>query len=198
MVNLEQATTWSGLMAVDVKGPAPIGILGIGGLGALAVQFAKALGYSVVAIDNRPEGRALATEVPLPADLVIDSTAPDAVTRIKDWAGRDGLAAIIVCTDNVEGTEWSLNTLRPRGVCVPLGLPTAGDKLNAFTMIFNELTIKGSLVANRERVEDMMKIVVEHGITHHVTTFGLEDTVNAPDWYMASDLKGRLVMKISS
>ena len=181
-----------------MTGPAPVGILGIGGLGGLAVQFAKALGHSVVAIDNRPEGRALATEVPLKADYVVDSKDPDAVSKIKDWAGKDGLSAILVCTDNVDGTEWSLNTLRPHGVCVPLGLPTAGDKFNAFTMIFNELSIKGSLVASCDQVEDMMKIVARHGIETHITSFPLEQVPTFPDRYMAPDLKGRLVMKISS
>lgn len=185
-------------MTAGVTGPAPVGIVGIGGLGALGIQFAKALGHPVVAIDNRPEGRALATEIPLKADLVIDSKDKDAVPKIKKWAGNDGLAAVIVCTDNVEGTEWSLNTLRPHGVAVPLGLPTTGFKFNAFTMIFGELTVKGSLVATRDQVEDMMKVVAQHGIRSHVTTIGMEDVPKVTDMYMAPDLKGRLVMKNSS
>ena len=56
-------------MTSGVTGPAPIGTVGIGGLGALGIQFAKALGHSVVVIDNRPEGRALAAEVPLKSGL---------------------------------------------------------------------------------------------------------------------------------
>lgn len=88
-----------------------------------AVQFAKALGHQVVAIDNREEGRALAKELPLPADFVVDYNDKDAAKKIKKWAGRDGLAAIIGCTDNVDAMAWCLNTLRPQGVCVPVGLP---------------------------------------------------------------------------
>ncbi|KAK3046853.1 hypothetical protein LTR09_011694 [Extremus antarcticus] len=117
------ATTWGALKASGVTGPAPIGILGIGGLGMYAVQFAKALGHQVVAIDNREEGRALAKELPLPADFVVDYNDKDAAKKIKKWAGRDGLAAIIGCTDNVDAMAWCLNTLRPQGVCVPVGLP---------------------------------------------------------------------------
>ena len=169
-----KATTWAGLMAANVTGPAPIGIIGVGGLGTLAVQFAKGLGHRVVAIDNRSEGRALATEFGLKADLVIDSGKSDAVEEIKNWAGKDGLAAVIVCTDNVDITEWSLNTLRPHGVAVPLGLPPDGFKFSAFTMIFNELTIKGSLVATRGQVEDMMQVVAEHQIRSHITTIGFD------------------------
>ncbi len=181
-----------------MTGPAPIGIVGIGGLGSLAVQFAKALGHAVVAIDNRPEGRDLATEFRLKADKVIDYGDPDAVEKIKTWAGRDGLAAVIVCTDNVEATEWSLNVLRPHGVAVPLGLPPAGFKFSAFTVIFNELVIKGSLVATRDQVEDMMRLVAEHQISSHITTIGIDDAPNVTGMYMNPNLKGRLVVKIAS
>jgi D-arabinose 1-dehydrogenase-like Zn-dependent alcohol dehydrogenase len=146
-------------MAADLKRPAPVGILGIGGLGALAIQFAKSLGHRVVAIDNRVEGRDLAKSVPLPADLVVDYNAPDVIEQIQHWSGQDGLSAIIVCTDNIEATEWSLETLAVHGTCVPLGLPPSGWKFNAFTAIFKELTIRGSLVASREQCEDMMKAV---------------------------------------
>lgn len=124
----------------------------LAGLGMYAVQFAKALGHPVVAIDNREEGRALAMEVPHPADLVLDYNDENAVNKIKQWAGRDGLAAVLVCTDNIDATEWSLKTLRPQGVCVPVGLPVEGFKFSAFTLIFQQHTIKGSLVASRNQV----------------------------------------------
>ena len=185
-------------MAAGVTGPAPMGIVGIGGLGSLAVQFAKALGHLVVAIDNRKEGQDLATEAVLKADMVIDYTDPEAAQKIKSWAGRDGLAAVIVCTDNVEAVEWSLTTLRPHGVAVPVGLPTVPFKLSAFTLIFNELVIKGSLVATREQTEDMMKVVANHPIRSHVTSITMEEAPNLIDLYMAPDLKGRIVMKIES
>ena len=184
-------------MATGTAGPAPIGILGVGGLGAYAIQFAKALGHAVVAIDNRAEGRSLAMEIPLPADLVVDSNT-EAISKVKTWAGKDGLAAILVCTDDVVATEWSLNLVRPHGVAVPLGLPVDGFRFNAFTVIFGELIIKGSLVARRDQIEDMMKVVNEHKIRNVITTVGREEAPKLPDMYMSPHLKGRLVMKISS
>ena len=193
-----QATTWAGLKAANVSSPAPIGIVGIGGLGTLAVQFAKALGHAVVAVDNRAEGRALATEFALKADLVVDTADSEAAERIKTWAGRDGLAAVIVCTDDVEITDWSLTTLRPHGVAVPLGLPPAGFKFSAFTMVFNELTIKGSLVATKHQVEDMIRVVAENQIRSHITTIGIDDAPNVTAMYMTQHLKGRLVVTIGS
>ena len=162
----------------------------------MAVQFARALGYPVVAIDNRPEGRALAQEVPLPASLVIDSNDSDAIEKIKSWAGRGGLAGIIVCTDNVPVTKWSLKTLRPRGVCVPLGLPPGGFEFDAFDTVFQAYTIKGSLVSSTSELEDMMKVVDQYGIRSNITAVPLEGVPDLPDMYMDPHLKGRLVMKI--
>ena len=185
-------------MAAGVTAPAPIGIIGIGGLGTLAVQFAKALGHSVVAIDNRPEGRALATEFGLKADMVLDSGDSDAVEKVKSWAGRDGLAAVVVCTDNVEVTNWSLGLLRPHGVVVPLGVPTDPFQFNSMALIFNELTIKGSLVATKVQAEDMMKLVAKHQISSHITTIGIDEAPKVTGMYMTPHLKGRLVVKIAS
>ena len=164
----------------------------------MGIQFAKALGHPVVAIDSRPEGRKLASEFPLKADLVVDSANPHAISTIKSWAGNDGLAGIIISTDNVEATEWGLTTLRPHGVAVPLGLPPSGFKFDAFVVVFNELTIKGSLVASRQQAERMMEVVAKHKIRSHITTVGLEEVPKLTDMYMDPHLTGRLVMKISS
>lgn len=172
-----------------------MGIVGIGGLGELGVQFCKALGHPTVAIDNRPEGRELATEFSLKADLVVDYNDKEAVDKIKQWAGRGGLAGIVVCTDNVEATQWSLKTLRPHGVCVPLGLPVEGFNFGSFDLVFNELLIKGSLVATRLEVENMLQIVGSCGVQSHVRTVPFEKTPELPEMYMDKHLKGRLVMK---
>lgn len=196
--DVHQATVYNGILATGLKPGQPIGIVGIGGLGQLGVQFAKALGYKVVAIDNRQEGRDLAGEFSLKADLVIDYNDEGALEKIKSWAGDGGLPGIVVATDNVPATAWSLKTLRPHGVCVPLGLPVSGFQFDAFITVFEAITIKGSLVASMSQIQDLMDLVDKFGIRSHVTTVPLEQVPDPPDLYMNSHLKGRLVMKISS
>ncbi|KAL3487973.1 chaperonin 10-like protein [Aspergillus germanicus] len=190
------ATVWGGLDAAGVEPGLPIGIIGIGGLGSLAAQFAVGRGHPTVAIDNRPEGRHLANEVPehLRPQRIIDSTSPTATQEIISFAGDGGLAAVIVCTDNVEVTEWSLKLLRPRGVCVPLGLPEDGFKFSAFDLIFKELRVKGSLVCNQPQAAEMMKFVAEKGVRSYVTRVKLEEAMDLPARYMDPHLKGRLVV----
>jgi D-arabinose 1-dehydrogenase-like Zn-dependent alcohol dehydrogenase len=193
-----QATTWAALDAAGLKPGEPIGIVGIGGLGSLAVQFAKARGHPVVAVDNREEGRALAQETPLKADLVVDFNDKGATDKIKKWAGNGGLPGLLVTTDNNDATNWALSTLRPHGVCVPLGLPVPNVQFDSFALVFQELVIKGSVVSTKEQAAAMMKTVAEHGIRSHITAIPLEKVPEVlPGAYMDPHLKGRLVVKIS-
>ncbi|KAE9379487.1 putative alcohol dehydrogenase [Stipitochalara longipes BDJ] len=192
------ATVWGGILAAGIKSSEPIGIIGIGGLGSLGVQFAKALGHPVVAIENRPEGLALAQELTLKADLVIDFNDKKAAEKTKSWAGKGGLAAIIICTDDVPAVLWSTQTLRTRGVVVNIGLPTKPLQFDSFDVVFQEKTIKGSLVATKAQIIEMLKVIDKWGIRSHITTVSLDQAPELTAMYMDPHLKGRLVMKISS
>lgn len=161
------------------------------------MQLAKALGHPVVAIDNRPEGRDLATAFKLKADLVIDSNDPDTISAVKQFAGKAGLPALVVCTDNVPVNEWALKLLRPHGIIVPLGLPAEGFHFNAFDLVFQELVIVGSLVATRVEAQKMLDTVAKFDIQSYITEVPLERAGELPGLYMDKHLKGRLVVKVS-
>ncbi|KAH7039431.1 chaperonin 10-like protein [Macrophomina phaseolina] len=194
------ATVWGGIAAMELDPAVPVAVIGVGGLGQLAIQFLKALGHPVVAIDNRAEGLELAREVgpkSLRADVVVDFRANDALEQVAQFAGEGGtLPAAIVCTENVEATEWSLKLLQPHGVVVPLGLPVAGFHFNAFDLVFKELVVKGSLVATKTLVDGMLAVVDKYGIRSYVTTVAFEDAPKLPELYMDKHLKGRLVLKM--
>jgi len=192
------ATVWGGIQIANVEPSEPIGIIGIGGLGSLAVQFAKALGHPVAAIDDRSEGMELSQELTLKADITVDFNDAEAAEKIKAWAGKGGLAAVIICTDDLPAILWSQNTLRTRGVIVNLGLPTKPIQFEPFDLVFQEKTVKGSLVASKSQVEDMLKIVDELGIRSHITTVSFDQVPHLPAMYMDPHLKGRLVMTMSS
>jgi D-arabinose 1-dehydrogenase-like Zn-dependent alcohol dehydrogenase len=193
---LPQVTVWGGIKAAKLEPKVPVGVIGIGGLGSLAVQFLKALGHPTVAIDRRPEGLELAVQTPLQADLIIDSSSATACEEIKKWADNEGLAAVIVCTDDVSANEWSLKLLRVHGTCIVLGLPTQPLQFGAFDLVFKELNIIGSLVATVEEARDMMKVVEEFGIRSHVNVLSMDQAPDLAALYMDQHLKGRLVVKI--
>ncbi|EAT87273.1 hypothetical protein SNOG_04882 [Parastagonospora nodorum SN15] len=152
--------------------------------GHLCVQFAKALGYKTVAIDNHLEGRQLAQDLPnhLRPELIIDSTASKADEEILEFTSGEGLAGIVVCTDSVPANAWSFQQLGNKGVMVPLGLPAEKWQFDSEVMVFRELTIKGSYVASVEEVENMFEIVAEQGISSHLTILNFDQIPSLEDW----------------
>ncbi|OAG05808.1 GroES-like protein, partial [Paraphaeosphaeria sporulosa] len=194
------ATVWGALQKLkpEVQPGETVAIVGIGGLGQLGIQFAKAMGFETVAIDNRLEGRRLATEVSsnLRPDLIVDSSAPDASDKIMDFTAGEGLAGIVVCTDSVPANTWSLRQLGNGGVMVPVGLPQDRWQFDTEPIVFRELTIRGVYVAGREQVEEMLKVVADHKILSHVTSVSFDEIPNLVAKYTDPAMKGRLVVQI--
>lgn len=201
MTDYIKATAWGALRKLkpEVESGEAVAIVGIGGVGHLAVQFAKAMGFRTVAIDNREEGRQLAQEVAdhLKPDLILDSSASDADERILDFTLGEGLAGIVVCTDSIAANAWSLQQLGNQGVIVPLGLPKDKWQFDSEAMVFRELVIKGSYVSSAEEAELMFKIVAEHQISSHLTVLGFDEIPTLVDRYLHKSMKGRLVIKLA-
>ena len=130
------------------------------------------------------------------ADLVVSPDDEGVLDKIKEWAGKGGLAATIVCCDDVPVAEWSLKLLRPFGKTVPLGLPPDGFKCNAFDLVFQNLTVVGSVVGTKAGLEKVLETVAKHNIRSHVTAFPIERVVDFCDLYAEGHVKGRMVMKI--
>ncbi|KAF2707236.1 GroES-like protein [Pleomassaria siparia CBS 279.74] len=195
------ATAWGALQKLkpDVKPGEAIAIVGIGGLGQLGIQFAKAMGYRTVAIDNRSEGRQLAMDVSanLKPDLIVDSAAAEADEKILHFTSGEGLAGVVVCTDSIEANAWSLRQLGNGGVMVPVGLPKTRWQFDSEVMVFGELTIRGVYVASTEQVEDMLKVVAEHDISSHITTVEFDEIPGVVERYTDKSMKGRLVVQVA-
>lgn len=173
-------------------------MVGIGGLGHLGVQFAKASGFTTIALDSRQAGRDLALDVPdgLRSDLVLDSTADDAAEKIFAFTKGEGVAAVVVCTDSIAANTWALRLLRIGGVLVPLGLPPDRWEFDADVLVYRELIIRGNYVASAESTRRMMEAVGRSGVRSHVTTVGLDDVPGIVDMYQDRNFRGRLVVKV--
>lgn len=183
----------------EVESGEAVAIVGIGGVGHLAVQFAKAMGFRTVAIDNREEGRHLAQEVAehLKPDLVVDSAASNADEQILEFTLGEGLAGVVVCTDSIAATAWSLQQLGTKGVMVPLGLPKNKWQFDSEAMVFRELIIKGSYVSSAEEAELMFKVVAEHKVVSHLTILSFDQIPSLVNRYLRKSMKGRLVIQIA-
>jgi len=196
------ATVWGSLegATAGVSRGETIAIVGIGGLGHLGVQFAKALGFKVVAVDSREAGRQLASDVEnsaLKPDLVVDSSDTTAASKaIYDFTSGEGVAAAVVCTPSLEANRWALSILRIKGTLGILGLPQNPWQFDAAPIVFRELTIRGSYVAGRAATERMMKVVEEAGVRSHLTVLPFEKIPDIVEIYEDAAFKGRIVVQI--
>ncbi|KAF4419899.1 hypothetical protein F53441_14412 [Fusarium austroafricanum] len=197
------ATVWGSLEGATsglAKGE-KIAIIGIGGLGHLGVQFAKGLGFKVIAVDSREAGRQLASYVENPElkpDLVVDSSDMETASKtIYDFTHGEGIAAAIVCTPSLEANRWALNILRIKGTLGLLGLPQNPWQFDAAPIVFRELTIKGSYVASKAAAERMMKVVEDAGVRSHLTILPFEKIPDIVEIYEDAAFKGRIVVQIA-
>jgi D-arabinose 1-dehydrogenase-like Zn-dependent alcohol dehydrogenase len=197
------ATIWGSLERTTAglpKGSA-VAVVGIGGLGHLGLQFAKAMGFKTIAIDNRKAGRSLAVEienVALIPDLVVDSPDTDSASReIFDFTGGEGVTAAVVCTSSVGANRWALTLLRHQGCLGVLGLPQEPWQFDAAPIVFRELSIKGAYVCGAEAAEKMLQVVATAGVKSHLTNIHFEQIPDIVKIYTDDAFQGRIVVDLS-
>ncbi|MBA5802721.1 MULTISPECIES: NAD(P)-dependent alcohol dehydrogenase [Rhizobium] len=174
-----------------------LGIFGIGGLGAYAVQYARLLGSgsTVVAFGRNPEKLAVATEDG--ADHVIgikNKTPADVAAELKKATGQDHLDAIIDCTGAPEVIQLATGLLGISGHYVDVGL--VGDRIDIplFPRVSREQTIQGSFWGNNNDLSEVMTLAAQGKIRHTIKTFGFEQVNEYIDRLRAGDIVGRAVM----
>lgn len=133
-----------------------VAVLGVGGLGHLAIQFAHAFGCEVTAISSSPTKKDQA--LGFGADYFIDTNDP---TNIQDVYFKYD---VMICTTS-DGTSLNLllNTIKKRGRLVMVGFPDIN--LNSTDLVAHELSITGSLIGNSSTMRAMLSFAQEHGIT---------------------------------
>jgi propanol-preferring alcohol dehydrogenase len=174
-----------------------VAIIGIGGLGVLGIQFAKARGYRVVAVDNHDVGLKLASEVPshLKPDLILSLEDPETIQQISDFT-EIGLNSAIVCTSDNDANDWAAQRLQPRGVLVVAGFPEQGLKFDPMNLLFKEIVVKGTIHCSMEETREMMEFVVEHGIRSHLSLLSMDEAEDIVARSEAHAFVGRPVVQI--
>lgn len=130
-------------------------------------------------------------------DLVVDSTdTEDASSKIYEFTEGEGLAAVVVCTDSIAANAWALTLLRIQGVLAVLGLPVDKWQFDSEIIVFRELVIRGSYVADTDSTERMMRVVEKHNVQSHLTVVPFDDIPRIVDMYRQESFRGRLVVQI--
>nr|WP_116608867.1 zinc-dependent alcohol dehydrogenase [uncultured Albidiferax sp.] len=186
-------TVYKGLKGLDCKPGDWIAISGIGGLGHLAVQYAKAMGFHVIAVDVDDAKLQLATQ--LGADMVINALTQDPVLEVQRTLR--GAHGVLVTAVSRSAFAQGLGMLHKRGTMALVGLPPGDFALPIFDMVLNAKTVRGSIVGTRKDLQEALEFAGE-GKVRTIYTEDSLDNVNAIlDRMRHGSIEGRVVMRIA-
>ena len=151
-------TTYKGIKQTMAKSGEWIAISGCGGLGHLAIQYAKAMGLLVCAIDI-DDGK-LNHAKKLGADLIFNAKTSDPAAALKKETGG-GAHGVLITAASLIAFKQGIGMTRRRGTCVLVGLPPGDLPVPLFDVVANCITIRGSFVGNREDMAEALAFAAE-------------------------------------
>ncbi|KAH7905462.1 chaperonin 10-like protein [Hygrophoropsis aurantiaca] len=168
-----------------------------GGLGHLAVQYARGMGLRVLAIDTGEEKRKLCED--LGADKWIDfREVKNLVNAVKEACDGKGPHVAVVTTASAAGYTQAVDYLRPGGSLMAVGLPGEA-KLDAsiFFTVFKSISIKGSYVGNRQDAIEAIQIAATGKVKVHYELGRLSDLKEIYEKLENGEVTGRVVLDMS-
>ena len=186
-------TTYKGIKETDTKPGDWLAISGVGGLGHVAVQYAKAMGLHVVAIDVSEDKLALARK--LGADLAFNAGAHDLAGEVARRIG--GVHGALVTAVSAPAFAQCLSLLRPKGTMSLVGLPPGSFPLPIFDVVLKRLTVRGSIVGTRQDLAEALAFAAEGKVAAQTETRPLSQVNAVFSELKAGTVRGRVVLKMS-
>ncbi|CBI19922.3 hypothetical protein VitviT2T_027929 [Vitis vinifera] len=168
-----------------------LGIIGLGGLGHVAVKFAKAFGLHVTIISTSPSKEKEAKER-LGADHFIVSTNPKQMQ-----AGKRSLDFILDTVSANHSLGHYLELLKVNGTMVIVGAPEKPMELPSFPLIFGKRTVKGSMTGGMNETQEMMDVCGKHNITCDIEVVKPDQINEALERLANNDVRYRFVIDIA-
>ncbi|MGW0785944.1 alcohol dehydrogenase AdhP [Streptomyces sp. NPDC002913] len=188
-------TVYKGLKESEVKPGQWVLISGIGGLGHIAVQYARAMGMRVVAVDVSDEKCALARRHG--AELAVNAlTVPDPAAAIQEFTGG-GVHGGLVTAVNGAAFSQAVGALRRGGTLSLVGLPPEQFPLDIFSTVLFGLTVRGSIVGTRADLSEAIDFFARGLIEPTYTVRPLADINEILAEMTAGRIDGRVVMDMS-
>jgi propanol-preferring alcohol dehydrogenase len=185
-------TVYKGLKETDTKPGDTVVISGIGGLGHIAVQYAKAMGLDVIAVDISDEKLALARE--MGASAVINAKATDPVAEVKALCG--GAQGVLVTAVSPHAFSQALGMLAKRGTMSLIGLPPGSFELDIFSTVLMRKTIRGSIVGTRLDLAECLQFAGNGKVKVHYSVEPLDSINDIFGRMRENKIDGRVVMTI--
>lgn len=180
-------TVYTPFIEFDVRPSMRVAVLGIGGLGHLALQFGRALGCEMTALSGSPDKEAEAREYG--AHEFLATGSPDfaaAVSGRFDFILSTASAAL-------DMNLW-LGALKPRGTFCIVGVPSKPLSVQAFGLIQGQRRIVGSPIGSPSRISEMLDLAQRAGVAARTEHFAMSDVNAALDRVRANQARYRIVL----
>jgi propanol-preferring alcohol dehydrogenase len=186
-------TTYKGLKQTEARPGQWVVISGVGGLGHLAVQYARAMGLHVAAIDIGPEKLELARK--LGAEVTVDAKLEDPIQVIQRKIG--GAHGVLVTAVSLPAFKQAIGMLRRGGTCVLNGLPPGEFPISIFDLVLNGQTVRGSIVGTRKDLEEALAFASDGKVKATIEMQPLESINHIFDRLKSGKVNGRIVLDIA-
>ena len=180
-------TVFNPIVQMGVKPTDKVGVVGIGGLGHLAVQFLNAWGCEVTAFTST--GAKAEEAKKLGAHRIVDSRSEEA---LQAEAGRFDFILTTVAVD----LNWQLylNALGPRGLLHTVGIPPNAIPAHAFQLLSNQRSVSGSPLGSPATIRDMLDFCARHDISPMVERMPMSQIDAAMDKLKNGSPRYRIVL----
>ncbi len=181
-------TVYAPLVTYKVKPSMKVGVIGIGGLGHLALQFARAFGCEVTAFSSSPAKEEEARS--FGANNFVNSKDTDQLQKIARSLD------MILCT--IHGNlDWNtyLTLLRPNGKLCFVGVPSDIISIHAPSLIFGQLSVCGSIIGGRPTIREMLEFAARHDIKAKTDVMPMSDVNHAIAKLKDNKARYRMVLK---
>jgi alcohol dehydrogenase, propanol-preferring len=186
-------TTYKGLKETEARPGQWVVISGIGGLGHVAVQYARAMGLHVGAVDVDDGKLALARS--LGAEVTVNAASADAAGEVQRTIG--GAHAVLITAVSLNDFRQAIGMLRRGGTCVLVGLPPGEFPTPIFDVVLKRLMIRGSIVGTRRDLQEALQFAAEGKVRVTAETQPLEAINDVFARLRRGAIQGRAVLKVA-
>lgn len=183
-------TTYKALKIAEAKPGDWVAIYGIGGLGHVALQYAKAMGFNVIAVDIQDDKLELAKQ--LGADITINGLKVDPVQEIKERVG--GVQSAVSVAVTKKAFEQAYDSVKRGGTLVVVGLPNAELPIPIFDTVLNGVTVKGSIVGTRKDLQEALEFAAQGKVRTNIEIQPLDRINDVFDRMETGKINGRVVL----
>jgi alcohol dehydrogenase, propanol-preferring len=185
-------TTFSALRNSPARAGDLVAVFGVGGLGHLGVQYARRMGFEVVAIDRGVDRAELSKK--LGAHHYIDSSTTGVAKALQE---RGGAQVVLATASGGKAVAAALGGLRRGGVVISLGATDEPIELSAFEMLFKQLGVDGALTGTPKAGDAALRFSALSDVAAMVETMPLERAAEAYARMMSGEARFRMVLTVA-